>query len=195
MLLITLLCCYTANGQEGRARSINLLRTGDIIPATIWNERAVVMQHPEGKDSLRLAHYQDKKLLILDFWATWCGSCMSGLRTVRSMQLPEGVAILPISPQSIEEMELSGAFRRWRFGAYRPFSIIADSFFTQVFQVQSYPHLVWIKDGQVKMTSSSLSLTEDCIINALLDNWQGFDVKREGNPLVDKDSALKGGEL
>src|SRR5690606_8784518 len=86
LLCFMLFNLSTAQAQSAESRTaegqteIKPLQIGDTIPEELWNMPLQVVNHPEGKDTIRLNEYRDKKLIILDFWATWCGSCIDGMR-------------------------------------------------------------------------------------------------------------------
>src|SRR5690606_24670319 len=63
------------SGADGRLE-IRPLQVGDTIPEELWNLPLEVVNHPDGKETITLNDYRDKKLIILDFWATWCKSCI-----------------------------------------------------------------------------------------------------------------------
>ncbi|MCT1524796.1 efflux RND transporter permease subunit [Sphingobacterium hotanense] len=63
----------TANNQN-----ITALNIGDQIPDALWNTPLQVVNHPQDKKNITLADYKGK-LIILDFWSTWCGTCVAAL--------------------------------------------------------------------------------------------------------------------
>ena len=49
------------------------LKIGDAIPATVWTTPLQVVNAPQKTTTLSA----DKgKLILLDFWNTWCSSCL-----------------------------------------------------------------------------------------------------------------------
>src|SRR5690606_20797345 len=66
----------TAEGQS----EIKPLQIGDTIPEELWNLPLQVVNHPDGKDTITLNDYRDKKLIILDFGGTICPPCIASLR-------------------------------------------------------------------------------------------------------------------
>src|SRR5690606_25869757 len=85
----------TAEGQT----EIKPLKVGDTIPKELWNMPLQVVNHPEGKDTITLNDYRDKKLIILDFWATWCKSCIEGFPNLSRLQkeFPEQLDVLLVN--------------------------------------------------------------------------------------------------
>ncbi|MCY4780511.1 TlpA disulfide reductase family protein [Sphingobacterium sp. UT-1RO-CII-1] len=80
---------------------IKPLEIGDTVPEEIWNMPLQVVNHPEGKETITLNEYRDKKLIILDFWATWCGSCLASMPYMHELQteMGEQAKVLPITFQ------------------------------------------------------------------------------------------------
>lgn len=93
----------TAEGQT----EIRPLQIGDTIPEELWNLPLQVVNHPEGKDTITLNDYRDKKLIILDFWATWCGACISMFPKMKELQntYNQDLYVLPVSYESLEKID------------------------------------------------------------------------------------------
>lgn len=69
---------------------------------------------------------QDEKLVIVDFWATWCGPCrmISPLLDEVEAEMPDKIKVVKVNVD--DAAEIAGQFR-----------------------VMSIPTLFFIKDGQV----------------------------------------------
>ena len=76
------------------------LEVGDTIPKVLWELPFQTVNHPSGKKNILLQDFQ-KKLIILDFWATWCGSCISAFPKTKRIekQFSENLQIIPITTQ------------------------------------------------------------------------------------------------
>src|SRR5690606_31843548 len=87
----------TAEGQI----EIKPLKIGDTIPEELWSLPMQVVNHPTGKDTITLNDYRDKKLIILDFWATWCGSCIASMPYMHELEteMTTQVKLLPVTFQ------------------------------------------------------------------------------------------------
>src|SRR3546814_718467 len=64
---------------------IEQLQIGDTIPEWLWQLPLQVVNHPEGRNTVTLNDYRGK-LIILDFWATWCGACLNGFPKAGELQ-------------------------------------------------------------------------------------------------------------
>lgn len=64
------------SGADGLP-STKALNIGDKIPQFFWDTPLEVVNHPSGQKTIKLSEYRDKKIIILDFWATWCSACIS----------------------------------------------------------------------------------------------------------------------
>src|SRR5690606_14700910 len=93
--IITTMCLYavkqvSAQEVEPAATAVastKPLQIGDTIPDYLWHLPLQVVNYSPagGKDAITLNDYRDK-LIILDFWATWCKPCISSLYKLDTLQ-------------------------------------------------------------------------------------------------------------
>ena len=121
------------------------LQIGDAIPDYLWQLPLQVVNHPEGKEAITLNDAKGK-LIILDFWATWCAPCIKSLSKLDSLQprFEREVAILPITYEPDTQASSFFAARKWKLP-----TVVSESRLTQLFPHKSIPHQVWINDGKV----------------------------------------------
>src|SRR5690606_12654141 len=130
----------------GTAEAVKPLQIGDTIPEELWNMPLQVVNHPEGKDTITLNDYRDKKLIILDFWATWCAPCIKSLYSLDSLQhiFPADLAVVLSSSEKLEKIKsfytrhdisLFSSFAQEKLKNYFPHNII--------------PHQIWISEGLI----------------------------------------------
>lgn len=143
---------------------IKPLEIGDTIPEGLWNMPLQVINHPEGKDTIRLHDYRDKKLIILDFWATWCGSCVASIDKFLNTSIYQNPDIFfqGVSFQSAKEISV---FEQ-RLNKYFP-SIIHGKVLSEYFPHRTIPHIILIKDNRVFGITGLEALTEENLASAL----------------------------
>ncbi len=103
-----------------------------------------------GGGKMQLASHKDKEVVILDFWATWCGPCVQGLpivSEVAAMYKAKGVVFYAVN-QGEEEADVK------KFLAAKKLEIAVamdtEGAVGKLFKVQGIPQTVIIgKDGKV----------------------------------------------
>lgn len=154
----------TANGQ------IKPLQIGDPIPDELWDLSLQVVNHPQGKETITLSEYKDK-LIILDFWATWCVPCIRNFPKLRDIQNEFGdqIKILAVTQESTEIINKffeTGAGKEYRY----VHSVIDDRVLSAYFPHMGVPHIAWIApNGKVLNTTRAEDITI-ANVQAILNN-------------------------
>lgn len=167
LIFLTMLSFDCAYAQETTQSEIVPLKTGDTIPEALWNMPLHVINHPEGKDTIWLRDFRDKKLIILDFWATWCGSCISAFPKIVQLsdELSNRIAIIANSEEAKDKVInfLNGSTIS-RLSTI-PFTLSKE--FNQYFPHRFLPHYIWIKDNVYIGSTASESITKANVIKIL----------------------------
>src|SRR5690606_1352951 len=90
---------------------IKPLHIGDTVPEYVWQLPLQVVNHPEGKKVITLNEYRGK-MIILDFWGTFCSSCIAAMPRINEVQQQflDKMVVLPVSwskPIATEELLIS----------------------------------------------------------------------------------------
>lgn len=160
--IIIFLCCsmtFTSKAQSS-IDSIPSLRVGDQLPEYFWKTKH---QLYNGQDLTNqdLSGYKGT-LLILDFWATWCGSCVSNLPKLSKLQLDftgkMKVILVNCNNTRDNEKKISNFYLKRNDLLLVPQlpTVINDNRLLQMFPHRIIPHYVWIDaNGTVAAITNS----------------------------------------
>ncbi|QOW09918.1 TlpA family protein disulfide reductase [Kaistella flava (ex Peng et al. 2021)] len=144
------------------------LKIGDALPEKIWRTPLQVVNAPQ--KTMTLSADQDK-LILLDFWATWCSSCLKAFPKMENLQQHYGdrIKILAVSSQDRATLEKFFASKNGqRFKGM--VSVTDDQLFTTLFPHAGVPFIVWIKNGKLLNTTDGDQVSEKTIAEVLNDS-------------------------
>ncbi|ERJ60884.1 TlpA family protein disulfide reductase [Sphingobacterium paucimobilis] len=179
-----------AQGQEAKGlKKPNALQIGDTIPEMLWHMPLQIVSNPDQMKTMTLNDYRGK-LIILDFWATWCGGCIAAFPKLDTLQqkYAKDVAFLSVSTESKERVSV---FIKAR-GAQTPnLTFISEGKdIDDYFKYGTLPHYVWI-DSQGVIRSSSESLQVNAVnIDEALKGIFNFRTKTDVIVEYDFDRSL-----
>jgi len=174
---------------------------GDPVPNLSFE---TVLYH--SSSTARLSDFKGK-LIILDFWATWCASCLHAFPKMDSLQniFKDQLKIILVNCKSTnDDLErVQAFFTRWQSRTGKPLSlttIVSDTITEKLFPHQVIPHYVWIdKNGKVLAITSSEEVTADNIRSVIAGGHPAITMKKDqdqGRPLFSSEdlplSGLKG---
>lgn len=126
------------------ANSIRPLAIGDTVPDIVF--RDLLNHHTE---TAKLSDFKGK-LVILDFWATWCGACIHGFPKLDRLQsrFAQELKIIAVTREPVEKIK---KFLSTRKKENIPAFVFAagDSMLSTRFPYRILPHQVWIDENRV----------------------------------------------
>lgn len=120
------------------------------------------------KEKVKLSDFKDK-LLIIDFWATWCTPCIAAFPKMHSLQKKFGqkIQILPVTRESPEIVD-PFLKKMAKAKSILPMTATNDKVLNQIFKHTVLPHYVWINKGVVIGITEWKEVSETAI-KAILD--------------------------
>ncbi len=139
----------------------NALQIGDTIPDELWNMPMEAINHPKGIKSITLGQYRNKKLIILDFWSSWCGSCLKSFPDLAVLQkeFSKDITILLVNATNSGDDDVRAKYsmkkvlERAGFNKSELTSIMRDSTLSRFFHHASIPYVVWIDGASGKVVT------------------------------------------
>jgi thiol-disulfide isomerase/thioredoxin len=147
LLILAMLCPLLSAGQQ--PNKITPLTIGDTLPdmalSSIINYKT---------QSASLSSFKGR-LLILDFWATWCTSCLKHFPKMDSLQQQYAgqVQVLLVNSKNTgdNEKKIQAFFEKRKMPNGSPYtlpSVMADTLLTQLFPHKLKPHYVWLDSSR-----------------------------------------------
>lgn len=172
MVLMTLLSC-SVNPIWGQ-----VLHVGDTLPN-------VIVENIHGYNNQNRLHFSEfkGKLIILDFWDTWCNSCIILLTHLDSLQkqFPNKVRIIAVTDQS-HDLITNFLTKNKIAGQLSLTFITDDTLLKQWFPHQVVPHEVWVSPtGTVQSITPAQEVTEEHI-RKMLQKHQLEMLQKEDHP-------------
>lgn len=183
LLLLVLNTPSTAQNENtiSSKSSLRALKVGEKVPADFWNISHDI--YLNGKITKQnLSEYRDK-LLILDYWATWCSSCIIKFPEMQELQakFPDELQVLLVNPSSYkdEQVKIEALFNAKLppFKTYTLPSVIRDTTLIKLFEPAQLPQHIWIIDGYVRAITSS-EFTDANSIATVIANSRRVEAKR-----------------
>lgn len=170
------------SGAEGLL-VISPLKVGDRLPESLFNLPIEVTNHPQGYPSIRLGDYSNKKLILLDFWATWCGSCIQKFDELAKIQQQFGSDVLLIGATEDSKAKVNTFFAKRAQDDLRLLSAVGNKMLASYFPHKMIPHYVWIGEGKVVAVTSSEAVStasiRDYLKNGIAPVSNKYDLDRQ----------------
>jgi thiol-disulfide isomerase/thioredoxin len=169
LLLVFFCSAIELPAQNESVSSIHPLNVGDIVTDIEFSH---ILNYPS--KTARLSDFKGR-LVILDFWATWCSSCIHSFPDLDSLQkkFAGQLQIILVNAKNTgdDEKKATAFFEKRRMdngSKYQLPAALYDTVADQLFRHTLIPHCAWIDGNRnVVAITSSEQVTEDHI-NALL---------------------------
>lgn len=202
-LLLPLCLFFSAKAQQGvpikqsSTDTAGALRSrvhaGDPVPDVTISGIAGLSLNGKPVTTARISDFRGK-LLILDFWATWCAPCRSMVPVMDSLRrvFGEGLVFLPVTYESSAVVgPVLAQMRRVR-GFDLP-EVTGDTVLHGLFPHRSLPHYVWIDpNGKLRAVTEFGEVTGAHIRRVLsgATTQLGMEEKRDVRVAYDKGRPL-----
>ena len=157
------------------------LKIGDQVPDITINN---IINYKSS--TAKLSDFKGK-LLILDFWATWCSSCIKKFPEMAALQkeFTDDLQVLLVNTRSTRDTEnrIKDFINKRQNADGTPFSlptVVNDSLLNAFFPYKLIPHYAWIgPDGRVKAITSAGQVTKVNVVQILQGSEQQIAVKKD----------------
>ena len=171
--LMILLCPYPGKSQPGTR--LQPLTVGDRVPGITFKH--ILNTH---YTSASLSSFTNK-LVLVDFWATWCSACIREFPKLDSLQthFKDRLQVLLVSSSTSDDVKGIQLFFKKHYNPagkkYALTAVVNDVQMATLFPHISLPHIVWIYKSKVIAITDGEEITA-ANIEAVLD---GEPVKLE----------------
>jgi thiol-disulfide isomerase/thioredoxin len=147
---------------KSKQEEVKPLLIGDKVPDMVFDK---IFNVSGGK--VKFSDYKGKAL-ILDFWGTWCGACISAFPHVQEIQHKYGkyLQVLLIADSRSETYDTVARFlaKRKDTGEEIDLPVIVTKETQKIFDHHHYPHYVWVgADRRIKAITMSKDLEDESI--------------------------------
>ena len=156
--LSIILLVYLLSFEKVSAQKLTPLKPGDKVPNILLNLKNAPTE------SIQLADMKGK-LVILDFWNRYCGSCIEGFPKLDSFQQKYGdkIQIILVTSDNNKQVEAVKKLSKKVRDVTLPM-VIADTTLSQLFPYNAVPIHVWIDaSGRFMQQTASTNTTDDNI--------------------------------
>ncbi|HWK99815.1 MAG TPA: TlpA disulfide reductase family protein [Parapedobacter sp.] len=189
----------------GKAEIASPLQKGNPIPDVLWDTPLTLWNAADSRtETITLGDYRGK-VIILDFWATWCKSCIANMPRMHQLQdqFEGDVVVLPVT---YEDTSVVSAFleRTADRGmvALRPSfqSIIADSVLKRIFPNpdRSIPYFAIIGNNAVFAGLTIPPQMNDRLLSVLVNGEETYIPPLQAapqTPLLERSTSYVGNHL
>ncbi len=149
--------------------TVKALKIGQKIPEAIWKTPLQVLNSPQKTTTLN----DDKdKIIIIDFWATWCSACLLNFPKMEQLQAKFGSKIKILAVTRQDRATIDRFFSTENGKKYNHMlTVTDDQLLSTLIPHKAIPYIAWFKDGRLLNTTDAEQVTATNI-QQLLDGEQ-----------------------
>lgn len=175
LLFLFMLIYGLSRGQAVVDRAdVKPVMLGFRVPEEFWTHEFTIYENGVYKKQ-NLEMFRGKPL-ILDFWATWCTSCMPNFPKLdRFKQMhDERINFLLVNSYDRDIGKITEIFEGEKFKSFRTKtpSIVFDEYLKKLFPHQAVPIYIWLDDFGVLGATSTSDFVNDAQIKVLIDRMK-----------------------
>jgi len=163
------------SGADGLSQ-IWALAIGDTIPMNLWNLKMPVFNDSKGRTTISLSDYQNHKLIILDFWATWCTNCLESFPKLDKLKATFkndfDVLLVNCKRTHDDQTRIDKVLQKYKdsyqLNVQFPY-LVGDTIFNAVFPHRGIPHVVWIGNDRVVKAITYTTELQEANVRQILD--------------------------
>ncbi|MDT3402297.1 TlpA family protein disulfide reductase [Mucilaginibacter terrae] len=142
--------------------------------------------------TLKLHDLQDR-LVILDFWAMWCASCIKMFPAIDKLQeqYQGKVLFLGVNATGEKRTQIAAFFKK-HAGEFSFPNVPEDTVLKKLFPHHSIPHYVWLYQGKVAAITDAFAIHADTIARVLAGSRGPLYTKVDQTHRMDKPIFLDG---
>ncbi len=163
------------SGADGLSE-IKALAIGDTIPESLWNLEMPVFNDSKGRSTISLSDYKDNKLIIVDFWATWCTNCLESFPKLDQLKATFksdfDVLLVNCKRTRDDQARIDKVLKKYKdsyqLNVQFPY-LIGDTVFNALFPHRGIPHVVWIGNDRVVKAITYTTELQESNVRQILD--------------------------
>ncbi|KQR66933.1 thioredoxin family protein [Pedobacter sp. Leaf176] len=169
------------------------INVGQEVPDMLLEKVTWLRAKDKNTSAKSLSEFKGK-VLILDFWATWCAPCiaMNPKMEALQQQFDGQIQFLPVAYQSFEEVNTFYNKLEKQTGKYPLLPMVAgDTVLVRLFPHQTLPHYVWIgADGIVKAITDGQAINAENINKLVTTGTLNLRIKKDEKTVYNPDEPL-----
>ncbi|RZJ92629.1 TlpA family protein disulfide reductase [Pedobacter psychrodurus] len=172
ILVMAMLCLIFTQRLPAQTSTIQVLKISDRLRDAFWSQEHQIYSNGEVKT--RTLNEFKGKILILDFWATWCGGCLAEFPKLSKIQqkFDSSIQIILVNCENTgDTVEKIKTFHNKRTDLFPGRSlpgVVMDKFLMRSFPHRFIPHYVWIDQSGKILAFSNSTMVNEAVIQQMI---------------------------